>query len=276
MSPTLAIVVLVAINVATVGVMLLLRRRAPEGSYIRDTQEAGAVFTVAGTAYAVLLAFVFLLAFQSYNSARTAAEQEATSVTALYHDADSFPAPWRSIVHGQLICYGRSVIYDEWPAMASNRSSDLTQNWVARLDASFAASQPTTPKQQNADVNWVGLNSQRSDGRRGRLQEAGPLVPGLVWALLIIGSLMVVLFTTLFADRRERFLVQAVLMASVTTMLAAGLILIKFFDDPYENVPGSIKPAAMQRTLTTVAFLPSERLTRAPCDGKGQPVKLRA
>jgi heme/copper-type cytochrome/quinol oxidase subunit 2 len=78
-----AILLLVVIVAATVSVMLVLRRRAPEGSYIRDTQEAGAVFTVAGTAYAVLLAFVFLLAFQSYNSARTAAEQEATAVTAL-------------------------------------------------------------------------------------------------------------------------------------------------------------------------------------------------
>jgi len=275
-SPALAIVLLFVVNAGTVTVMLLARRVAPEGSWFRDTQQAAGVFTVAGTAYAVLLAFVFLLAFQSYNSARTAAEQEATAVTAMYHVADGFPEPARAIVHGQLVCYGRSVVASEWPAMADGHSSPLTQEWIDKLDASFDASQPRTPKQQNADANWSQLLAQRLDGRRGRLQEAQPLVPGLVWFLLILGSLVVVVFVTLFADRRERGFVQAMLMVSVTTILAAGLIMIKFFDDPYSDVAGSIKPNAMQRTLATAAHLPSERATPIPCDRQGRPVRPTA
>ena len=276
MSPTLAIVLVAAADAVTVTAMLLLRRRAPEGSYFRDTQQAAGVFTVAGTAYAVLLAFVFLLAFQSYNSARTAAEQEATAVTALYHDADAFAQPARSIVHGQLVCYARSVVAAEWAAMAAGHSSPLTQDWVDRLDATFDAFQPRTPKQQNADQNWTSLTTQRVDGRRGRLQEAGPLVPGLVWILLIVGSLVVVAFVTLFADRRERAFVQGMLMLSVTTMLSAGLVMIKFFDSPYSDVSGSIKPDAMERTLDTLSDLPSERRTQAPCDGRGRPLRPTA
>jgi hypothetical protein len=271
-----AILLLVAINAVTITTMLLLRRRAPEGSYFRDTQQAAGVFTVAGTAYAVLLAFVFLLAFQSYNTARTAGEQEAVAVTSLYHGADPFPQPWRTILHGELVCYGRSVIYQEWPEMASDHASGVTQGWVDRLDASFDRSRPTTLKQQNADASWRDLTTQRLDARRSRLQEAGPLIPSLVWILLIVGSVVVVVFVTLFADRRERAFVQAMLMASVTTMLVAGLIMIKFFDDPYENVGGSIKPNAMQRTLATLAEAPSERLVRPPCDGKGLPVRPSA
>ena len=271
-SPTLAIILLVLADAATVTAMLLLRRRAPGGSYFRDTQQAAGVFTVAGTAYAVLLAFVFLLAFQSYNAARTAAEQEATSVTALYHDADSFPEPARTRLHGDLTCYARAVVYAEWPAMGDGHSSPRAQHWIDQLDANFDASRPRTPKEQNADSNWVSLTAQRLEGRRGRLQEAGPLVPGLVWILLIVGSLVVVAFVALFADRRERAFVQAWLMLSVTTMLAAGLLLINFFDDPYSNVAGSIRPDAMQRTLETLSDFPSERLAHAPCDAQGRPV----
>ena len=273
MSPTLAIFLLVVVDAVTVTAMLLLRRRAPEGSFFRDTQQAAGVFTVAGTAYAVLLAFVFLLAFQSYNTARTAAEQEATAVTALYHDADSFPEPGRTALHGEVTCYARSVITAEWPAMDQGHSSPLTQEWVDRLDASFGASDPRTPKEQNADANWVTLTSERLDGRRGRLQEAEAFVPGLVWALLIVGSIVVVSFVALFADRRERAFVQAMLMLSVTTMLVAGLVLIKFFDDPYSDAAGSIKPDAMRRSLRTLAAIPSERLVRPPCNAQGQPVR---
>ena len=276
MSPAVAILVLVLANTVTVAAMLLLRRKAPEGSYFRDTQQAAGVFTVAGTAYAVLLAFVFLLAFQSYNAARTSAEQEAIAITSLYHDADSFPQPAQTLLHGELTCYGRAVVAAEWPAMEAGHSSPLVQNWIDRLDATYDASKPTTPKEQSADDNWISLKAQGLEGRRGRLQEAEPLVPGLVWALLIIGSVVVVGFVTLFADRGERAFVQATLMLSVTTMLVAGLVLIKFFDDPYADHGGSIKPNAMRRTLVTLADRPSERAGRTPCTAQGQPLRPSA
>jgi hypothetical protein len=66
------------------------------------------------------------------------------------------------------------------------------------------------------------------------------------------------------------------LMLSVTTMLTAGLVLIKFFDSPYSDVAGSIKPEAMERTLRTLSELHSERRTRAPCDAGGRPIRPTA
>ena len=206
-SPALAIVLLVAANAVTAGLMLLVRRRAPEGSYFHDTTQASGVFTVAGTAYAVLLAFVFLLAFQSYNSARSAAEAEATATAPLYHDADAFQAPIAARLHGEVVCYARA------------------------------------------------------------------LIPGLVWVLLGVGSGLVVIYVLFFADRRERGIVQAMLMVSVTTMLGAGLVMIKFFDDPYQNVPGSIRPEAMAHTLATLESTRVEEGTRAPCGLEGLPLR---
>ena len=268
-SPTQAILLLVGANAVTAGLMLLVRRRAPEGSYFHDTTEASGVFTVAGTAYAVLLAFVFLLAFQSYNSARSAAEREATATASLYHDADAFTPPIAARLHGELVCYARSVIEQEWPAMAEGHASPVTVFWLARLDRTIATEQPHTAKQGNADFNWTALGLERIGGRRDRLQEARPLIPGLVWVLLGVGSGLVVIYVLFFADRRERAGVQAMLMVSVTTMLGAGLVMIKFFDDPYENVPGSIGPEAMARTLATLESTRAEEGTPAPCNPQG-------
>lgn len=272
MSLWLAILLLVAANVVTVSAMLFVRRRAPAGSYFHDTQQASGVFTVAGTAYAVLLAFVFLLAFQSYNTARNAAEQEATAVTALFHDADAFVPSGRDAIQGELACYARSVIHLEWPAMADGNSSPVTEGWITRFDRTYAGQQPRTPKQQNADANWTPLNIQRQDGHRGRLAEAQPLIPSLVWLLLGVGTVLVIVFVGFFADRRERRVAQALLMVSVTTILCAGLLMIKFFDDPYEDVPGAIQPYAMQRTLTTLTTLRPGRKLRVPCDEQGRPL----
>jgi hypothetical protein len=63
------------------------------------------------------------------------------------------------------------------------------------------------------------------------------------------------------------------LMVSVTTMLGAGLVMIKFFDDPYQNVPGSIRPEAMARTLATLESTRVEEGTRAPCGPEGLPLR---
>jgi hypothetical protein len=137
---------------------------APEGSYFHDTTQASGVFTVAGTAYAVLLAFVFLLAFQSYNSARSAAEGEATATAWLYHDADAFQAPIAVRLHGEVVCYARSVIYQEWPAMADGHASPVTEFWLARLDRTIGTEQPRTVKQGNADFTGPPSASSGSAG----------------------------------------------------------------------------------------------------------------
>ena len=153
--------------------------------------------------------------------------------------------------------------------MAEGHASPVTVFWLARLDRTFATEQPHTAKQGNADFNWTALGLERIEGRRDRLLEARPLIPGLVWVLLGVGSGLVVIYVLFFADRRERAGVQAMLMVSVTTMLGAGLVMIKFFDDPYENVPGSIGPEAMARTLATLESTRAEEGTPAPCNPQG-------
>ncbi len=60
-----AAVVLVAANAATITAMLLVRRRAPEGSYFEDGDRASGIFGVLATGFAVLIGFVVFLALTS-------------------------------------------------------------------------------------------------------------------------------------------------------------------------------------------------------------------
>src|SRR5919199_4716975 len=52
MSVWVAVLILVAANLVTVTAMLLLRSRAPSGSFFQDTQQAAGVFAVVGTTFA--------------------------------------------------------------------------------------------------------------------------------------------------------------------------------------------------------------------------------
>ena len=68
MSLVWPILIVVAAAGIAVGVMLLVRRQAPEGSYFSDGDRAAGVFGVLATGFSVLLGFVIFLAFTSYDT----------------------------------------------------------------------------------------------------------------------------------------------------------------------------------------------------------------
>ncbi len=71
------ILVLVGAVAVAVSAILLVRRRAPEGSYFADGDRASGVFGVLATGFAVFAGFVIFLAFTTYDQSRNGAETEA-------------------------------------------------------------------------------------------------------------------------------------------------------------------------------------------------------
>ncbi len=262
-----AIAIIVVANVLAAGAMLWLRRRSPEG-YFADSQKAAGVFTVLGTAYAVLLAFVFLLAFQSYLKARDSAGQEAIAVTTLFQIAEQVDAPSQRALEGEIVCYARAVIA-EWPTMRDERESPAVNARADALDREFGAVRIRSPEADNAHAKWFDVMEEREAGRRGRLIEAAPFVPSLVWLVLVLTGLLLIVFTLLFADARERRLTQVLKIVSVTTVVVASLVVVRFLDRPYDDHAGSITPTAMRAALRAI----EGDLARA---GVTVPVRCRA
>src|SRR5688500_18068199 len=117
MSPLLAIAIIAVATTASVAPMLLVRRRAPEGSVIADGDRAATGFGVLATGFSVLLGLSVFLAFTSYDDSRAGAEAEAISVRHQFETAQFLPADVRGELADQLVCYGRSIVHVEWPAL---------------------------------------------------------------------------------------------------------------------------------------------------------------
>ena len=265
-----AAVVLVAV-LAAVTLMWLARRRAPEGGFFTDLDRAAGVFGVLGTAFAVLLAFVIFVAFQSYTNAKDKAGQEANSVLELYHTAQLLPSPAREALGGQMVCYARSVIYDEWPQMKDERQSARVQGWLDNVDDTVENDRAVEGREATAFGHWLEQSAERREGRRGRLAEAKAFVPGPLWFALVVGALVVVAFMAFFADPREPFFVQAMMIGTITAVVVTGLLVIRFLDRPYEDRTGSIQPEAMSQTVESIDHM-ALRFGRpaAPCDRRGR------
>jgi Protein of unknown function (DUF4239) len=249
MEPWLAALLIVGAAVLSAVVMLLVRRRAPPGTIFEDPIPAGAVYTVAGTAYMVIVAFVFFIAFESYGGAKGDAEEEATATLAMFHAAGPFGTEARAELEEQVICYAREVINHGWPAMRDGGGSPVVDARVAAMEEAAEQVPVSDAKQAAAFEHWFALNEERRQGRQGRIGEAEGLVPPVVWLILILGAVVAVVSVCFFADPRERAVAQAGMIAAVAIIVVSGLVLVRFLDKPYEDKSGSIKPTAMERTL---------------------------
>jgi Protein of unknown function (DUF4239) len=262
--------IVAACAAAAVGLMYLVRRRSSVDHFFIEIERGAGIFAFLGTAFAVILAFVVLAAFQSFNDAKSGAEEEATTLVQLSRTAEFFPAVERGPIEGILICYGRAVINDEWPAMKEGRRSPVVQTWVNRFQDGLKQLHPETPAQEAAFLQLLDQQDQRTDARRARLSEANRALPAPVWFFLGLGAFVTVGFALFFADRREHFIVQGSLIAAITALVVSGLLLVWFLDHPYENRSGSIKPDEMERQLLIVE---GEHKNAAPlCDASGRPV----
>jgi hypothetical protein len=270
-----AILIVAATAALAVAAMLLVRRGAPEGSRFTDGDRASGVFGVLATGFSVLLGFVVFLAFESYDQSRSGAEQEALVLSQQVETAQFLGAPVAGALTGELVCYGRSVIHTEWPRAESGSLGDEINPWGVELFRTFQTVQPQTPSQEAAYGKWLDQTSDREAARIDRIHGAVGVIPTPLWVVLAFISVVIFVFMLFFADRAERWYVQALMPAAVVGVMSATLLLINFLDDPFRPGFGGLRPEAMARTLV---LLEEERAAldqsaRLPCDAEGRPVQ---
>jgi len=272
MSVLWASLIVMAVALVTIGAMLLVRRGAPEGSYFEDGDRAAGVFGVLATGFAVLLGFVVFLAFESFDTSRTGAVNEAEIVAQQLETAQLLPPAIRAPMSGELVCYARAVVYREWPRMESGIRSDGLNPWTVAMFRTLQTSEPRSASEQAAYSKWLDQRSDRQDARTDRLHGAEGVIPTPLWIVLFLSALVIFGFMLLFADSSERAFVQATMMGAVAVVITSTLLLLWFLDNPFHDGVGGLRPTAMERTLEIVdqGQVVSAEI-RLPCDSDGTP-----
>src|SRR5690349_20734907 len=180
------ILILFAVNAATIGAMLLVRRRAPEGSYFKDGDRASGVFGVLAGGFAIFAGFIIFLAFTTYDQSRSGGEAEALAVVQQYETAQLLPPAVSGRMSGDLVCYARSVVHQEWPQMEDGRGGDTINPWSIALFRSLRAANPVSASEQAAYGKWLDQTSDREEGRRDRLHGAEGIIPNTIWLVLLL------------------------------------------------------------------------------------------
>ncbi len=254
------IILLVGIAI-TLALIWLVRKYVP--AELRGHEERrGWVFAFCGVLYALVVGFVLAFALNGHQTAESQATAEADSVAALSRTATLFDAESRDRVGHELICYARSVIEDEWPAMEEGRSSALASAANDRLFQSFGRLGRDAP---NHAALATSLDRVRDLGeaRAARLLKSNQSLPPMFWIFMIFGGLILTAYATVLAGR-ERASGQIMFILPVTLLLLCSMYLVAAFEKPFRD-PNAITPRAMEVALESVtSFIPDPRADR-PC-----------
>ena len=140
-----AVMLIGAAMVGAAVIELAVRRVVPAELRRRHNDAAAAILSIIGITFAVLLAFVAMLAWEGFNRAKAASSAEAARIGDVYDVSLGFADPERSRLRDGITDYVRTVVNVEWPAQAAGHELEAGGVPLARLNAIAVGLLPTTP-----------------------------------------------------------------------------------------------------------------------------------
>jgi Protein of unknown function (DUF4239) len=213
------------------------------------TDVAGFIFAGIAVLYAVLLAFVVILGWETLSSARATTYSEADQLSNVYWISHSLPAPQGPAIERLTLDYAHTVIDREWPLMNEGKSSPEAQDLLNQIRADVFRFMPRSEQQQalyeQAVVSVNGLTA----ARRDRLDAMNETVPDPLWVALIVGGFITVGFCLLFG--LESRAVHVTMVVGIAALITISILLIKNMQHPFAGDP-HIGPEAFEVFLRSV------------------------
>ncbi len=232
---------------------LLVRRVISLDVRTSHNDVAAAMLGVVGTTYAVLLAFVAMLAWDGYNKAQSVTDTEASLVLNVYQLVDGLSGPDMVSMQSDIVAYAHAVVEVEWPAQAAGRLVTETQPSMARLMQTALHLRPGNFADSNLHTLLLGDLERLSSTRRERLLVHHTPLPTLVWFVLVAGGAISVVFASFLGAPSLGMHMALSSMLALSGALVLLLIValsnpfrgdLAVSVDPFKRVLAQIAPAA--------------------------------
>lgn len=255
------ILVLVIAFAAALALLADRRRRARS----QPDPEFGSAMSFVGSAYGLLLGLLVSFAVGHFSTARTQAQQEATSVASVWDSLGAYPPATGNPVKHTLVCYMHSVINDSWPAMEQGNPAEAPRTRVLgdNLRRQIRAL-PQNTKEEGSAYGRVGSYLTEAEAARQRLIFLSePEIPNALWVVIYVGAGLVFLMLTLhYASHTAG---RAWALGSVATLMVVVISVLSMLDQPF-GVGVRVSPDRMHQTINLLlAGEPYEKVLTQPC-----------
>jgi hypothetical protein len=194
-----------------------------------------AVLSALSTTTSLLLAFSAVSVWESYGTAEEAVVQEADTVGALARDLAIYDSAESREARRLLRQYAETVVTVEWPEMQRGKASGGVWASFDELFAAIGTIDPDTPRRLALLPEIWARANELLEHRRNRLFSSESEIPGTLWVVAVIGTVLTIVTTFVLPPTRFHLWMIGLLVLS----LALVFWLIVAMDRPFagqENV----------------------------------------
>jgi hypothetical protein len=191
----------------------------------------GIYFNFIGVLFTLILAFVVVAAWEDYDNAMHAVENEAHKLAYIYEDAEELSPANKKQIQDNVMIYTNSVIKDEWDHMDENHIVKITQNKFQKL-----MNLKRTLSPQGDEEVLKGIDDSLDELkilRHERQSHSESHVPNLLWMMLLGGFILCILMS--FLLNFENLVWKMVMTSTVTFAMSIVLYLTFCLSNPYKG-----------------------------------------
>jgi hypothetical protein len=225
------VVIVLGSTLLSVAGLLAVARLVPVELRASDNDVKAAFLSMAGVAYAILLAFVVVAVWTDFSDAGKTSQDEVTRLSNLMRDTGPFPDRVRVPMRRSVLAYADSVVNLEWRSMADGKSNPVT---ARRYEKMWSHWERYSPRAANADAFYGESISRLNDlanNRRERLIASRASVPTVLWLLLMLGFVVSMAFTYQF--KMARLTMHILSVAAIAALTGFVLFLIYSLQHPF-------------------------------------------
>ncbi len=236
---------------AVVGVMV--SRKILHGKVVEGHNDVCVpIFLNAGVLFAVLLGFMVVAVWESYDAAKATAATEAAALVPLYRSTYALPEEPGSKMRELARQYVDAVIKDEWPKQAATgQASAQAKRAVGGFFRAFGDG--TINAQIKHDYPFIctelmnSINEVTNDRNKRNIQ-ANESVPSVMWVAILGGAgIIIAMSFVIYMERAVPHMIMAACMASLIGLLLYACMLLAH---PFKG-PVAIQPEVFENILKT-------------------------
>jgi Na+/proline symporter len=239
--------------------LYLIRKRYPAEVLKENHEVAAIMFNAFGVLYAVVVAFVVFVTWNGYDEATKNLQLEASQVIDLFHSAKAFPGPASKVIQDGLINYANSVYDDELRRMAAGDIGVHSTGSLRSLIAVFDGMEDKALLNRELYMESLRRVNNLAEYRRLRIFAGNNTVPSMMWLVLLVGGLIMVLYTYFFGARNIR--AQDIMTSALTIMISLILFLVYVLDHPFAG-SGRVSARPFSEAMELMQKEYSERSVR--------------
>jgi len=246
-SPLTRDLVTIAVMLLAAVAVYLVRRFMPPDELRENNEFTGFTWAFVGLVYGVYLAFTVVVVWEHFNDADSTSTNEATHLSQLWRDAEILPGGHD--IQDALYNYGKSVVDDEWPAMAkgltgSPKTSAVYETlWQRYYNVHPNPADPAQVafyQQSLQELNTMGIQ------RRQRLLSGSANLPASMWFLLISGGVVMVGFALMIGTPHAWL--QYTITILLAGFLAYAIVIVGALEQPYTG-DVCVRPSAFEGVI---------------------------